>query len=184
MERHQPFLMRGKQVANVCANFVVTGLKEDQNTKLKMSHSPKNTGTALVEMEMHSKLRAMFLNHIYPVATHEFGWLFDPITHWMKQLNVELYAHFVSGVTAGKLFWPRSHTDPNLWYTVLVCLDYGRGVMSGGDFGFASAGLVLECQHCDVIIYNGLHHHGTTEFELYPKDEDSGRIFFAFFMKK
>ena len=44
--------------------------------------------------------------------------------------------------------------------------------------------LVLECQHCDVIIYNGLHHHGTTEFELYPNDEDSGRIFFAFFMKK
>ena len=55
MERHRPFLMRGKQAAIVCANFVVTGLKEDQNTKLKMSHSPKNPGTPLVEMEMRSK---------------------------------------------------------------------------------------------------------------------------------
>jgi hypothetical protein len=35
-----------------------------------------------------------------------------------------------------------------------------------------------------VIIYNPTHHHGTTEFELYPKDEESGHIFFAFFMKK
>jgi hypothetical protein len=135
-------------------------------------------------MEMRSKLRAMFIKHIYPIAIHEFGWLFDPITHWMKGSNVKLYARFVSGVTAGKLFWPRSHTDPDLWYTVLVCLDYGRGVMSGADFGFASVGLALECQHCDVIIYNPTHHHGTTEFELYPKDEESGRIFFAFFMKK
>jgi hypothetical protein len=56
--------------------------------------------------------------------------------------------------------------------------------MSGRDFGFASVGLVLKCQHCDVIIYNPTYHHGTTEFELYPKDEDSGRLFFAFFMKK
>jgi hypothetical protein len=41
MEHHRPFLVRGKQVANVCANFVVTGLKEDQKRKLKMSHAPK-----------------------------------------------------------------------------------------------------------------------------------------------
>ena len=133
---------------------------------------------------MSSKLQTMFIKHIYPIAIHEFSWLYDPITHWMKGSNVKLYAHFVSGVTARKLFWPRSHTDPDLWYAVLVYLDYGRGVMSGGDFGFASVGLALECQHCDVIIYNLTHHHGTTEFELYPKDEESGRIFFAFFTKK
>jgi hypothetical protein len=27
-------------------------------------------------------------------------------------------------------------------------------------------------------------HHGPTEFELYPNDIDSGRLFFAFFTKK
>ncbi len=55
MESHCPFFVRGKQVANVCANFVVSGLKEDQNTKLKMSHAPKNERTALMEKEMRSK---------------------------------------------------------------------------------------------------------------------------------
>ncbi len=58
---------------------------------------------------------------------YEFGWLFDPIIYWLKQHKVELYAHFVSNVTAGKLFWPGLHTEPDVWYTVLVCIDYGRG---------------------------------------------------------
>jgi hypothetical protein len=57
MEQHLPFLVRGKQVANLCANFVVTGLKEDQNMKLKMSHAPKNERSAFLELEMRSKLR-------------------------------------------------------------------------------------------------------------------------------
>ena len=90
----------------------------------------------------------------------------------------------MSGVTAGKLFWPRSHVDPDVWYTVLVCIDYGRGIMSGGDFGFATVALVLECHRCDVLIYNPQIHHGTTKFELYPNDRESGQIFFAFFVKK
>jgi hypothetical protein len=107
MENHRPFLMRGKQVANVCANFVVTGLKEDNNTKLKMGHSPKSSRPALFEMEMRSKLRSVFLRHIYPLVQNEFGWLFEPVIQYLNENKVELYAHYVSGVTAGKLFWPR-----------------------------------------------------------------------------
>jgi hypothetical protein len=52
--------MQGKEVANVCANFVVTGFKEDSNTKLKMTHSPKDDKSAILEMEMRSKLRCIF----------------------------------------------------------------------------------------------------------------------------
>ena len=69
--------MRGKDVANVCSNFVVTGLKQDLNTKLKMSHSPKNHKSALLEMEMRSKFRGIF-RKLYPTVCNEFGWLFDP----------------------------------------------------------------------------------------------------------
>ncbi len=39
----------------------------------------------------------------------------------------------MSGVTAGKLFWSRSHIDHDVWFTVLVCMDYGRGILGGGD---------------------------------------------------
>ena len=78
------------------------------------------------------------MKHIYPLVKLEFGWLLEPINNWLKKNNVKLYAQFVSGVTAGKLFLPRSHTDPDVWYTVLVCL----GVISGGDFSFISVGHV------------------------------------------
>jgi hypothetical protein len=43
MEVTRSFLKHGASVANVCSNFVVTGLKEDNNTKLLMPHvSRKN----------------------------------------------------------------------------------------------------------------------------------------------
>jgi hypothetical protein len=45
-------------------------------------------------------------------------------------------------------------------------------------------GAVLKCHHCDVLIYNPTHHHGTTEFSLYPDEASYGRLFFAFFTKK
>ena len=78
---------------------------------------------------MREKLRGIFRNHIYPLVKQEFGWLFKRVIQWLDDNGVELYVSFVSGVTAGKLFWPRPHTDPDVWYTVLVCLDYGKGVM-------------------------------------------------------
>ena len=68
MKLHRCFLMRGKDVANLCANFVVTGLKQDLNTKLKMLHSPKNHKSASLEMEMRSKLRGIFMKHVHPVV--------------------------------------------------------------------------------------------------------------------
>ena len=184
MEKHRPFLQRGVDVANVCANFVVTGIKQDNNTKLKMTHSPKSEENAFEEMKMRKRLRGLFINRIFPLVKMEFAWLFEPIEQWLNDNNVQLYANFVSGVTAGKPFWPRSHTDPDVWYTILVCIDYGDGIIGGGDFAFASIGQVLECKHGDVLVYNGLHHHGTTEFHLYDDEDCSGRLFFAFFMKK
>ncbi len=184
MELHQPYLLRGKEVANICANFVMTGLKEDLNTKLKMTHTSKCERFAHLEMEMRAKLRGIFINHIDPIVVQEFGWLFEPVVTWLDKQDVTLFARFVSGVTAGRLFWPRSHTDQDVWFTVLVCIDYGDGIKGGGDFGFGSIGHVLQCAHGGILVYNPTHHHGTTEFSLIPNNENSGRLFFAFYMKK
>jgi hypothetical protein len=63
-----------------------------------------------------------------------------------------LHSYFVSGVTAGNLLLPRSHIDNDVLFTVLVCLDYGRGIIGGGDFGFGSVGHVLQCKHGDAVV--------------------------------
>jgi len=83
MELYRPYLLRGKEVTNVCANFVVTGLKEDLNTKLKMTHTSKCDRSAHLDMEMRAKLRGIFLKHIYPIVVQEFGWLFEPVCSWL-----------------------------------------------------------------------------------------------------
>ncbi len=73
MELQRPFFMRGKNVANVCAKFVVTGLKQDQNTKLKMSHSLNSVKSASLEMEMRSKLRTFFMKPLTQLFATNLG---------------------------------------------------------------------------------------------------------------
>ncbi len=162
----------------------MTRLKEDLNTKLKRTHTAKSERSAHLDMEMRAKLRGIFIKRIFPIVVQEFGWLFEPVVSWLDEHDVTLFARFGSGVTAGRLFWPRSHKDPDVWFTVLVCIDYGDGIKGGGDFGFASIRYVLQCAHGDVLVYNPTHHHGTTEFSLFPNQVNSGRLFFAFYMKK
>ena len=149
-----------------------------------MTHAAHDSESAYREMQMRLKLKRIFLKWVWPLARCQFGWLFSPFLGWLDARDVHLYAGFVTGVTGGRLFWPRSHTDPDLWYTLLVCLDYGRGVVGGGDFAFASHGHTLKCEHGDVLVYNGLALHGTTEFALHDLDHRSGRVFFAFYAKR
>ena len=108
---------------------------------MKMTHTAKSERSAHLDMEMRAKLRGIFIKHIYPIVVQEFGWLFEPVGSWLEEQDVKLFARFVSGVTAGRLFWPRSHKDPDVWFTVLVCIDYGDGIKGGGDFGFGSIGV-------------------------------------------
>ncbi len=71
----------------------------------------------------------MHLQKAYPIVKNEFGWMFEPVKCWLHEHNVDLYADFVSSVTASTLFWPRLQTDPDAWYTVHVCLDYGTRIL-------------------------------------------------------
>ena len=158
---------------------MVTGLKEDLNTKLKMTHTAKSERSAHLDMEMREKLQGIFIKRIFPIVVQEFGWLFEPVVSWLDEHDVTLFARFVSGVTAGRLFWPRSHKDPDVWFTVLVCIDYGDGIKGGGDFGFGSIGHVLQCAHGDVFVYNPTHHHGTTEFFIVSKPGKLGAFIFC-----
>jgi len=56
---------------------VVTGLKEDLNTKLKMTHTAKSERSAHLDMEMREKLQGIFIKRIFPIVVQEFGWLFE-----------------------------------------------------------------------------------------------------------
>ena len=184
LQHIMPYLHRGMSVASVCRGFCVIGYKPDQNTGQCLPHAPADATDADTRFETKEaflKLRSLYTKHIHPLVMETFGVLFAPVTQHLVCAGLELFACQVSGVTFGDLFWPRSHTDPDVWYTVLVPIDYGAGITEGGDFAFGEAGWVLQCEFGDVLIINPQMVHGTTEFRCLG--EHDGRAFAAFYMK-
>ena len=106
-----------------------------------------------------------------------------PVVRWLEACGLELFVKMCTAVTAGDCFWPQAHEDPDIWFTILLCVHYGPNAhdVGGGDFAFTSAGWIFTCGPGDIFIYNPRYYHGTTEFML-PSSQD-GKFFFAFFMK-
>ena len=65
---------------------------------------------------------------------------------------------------------------------MLCKLHRGNGPIEGGDFAFAQEGWVLKVGPGNVLIYDPLELHGTTEMHLAGPDD--GCIYLAFYVKK
>ena len=57
------------------------------------------------------------------------------IEMFFKMYGLDLYYGSASSCTIGQLFWPRSHTDADAFYSLLPVVDTGAGIR-GGDFAF------------------------------------------------
>ena len=177
--KRRPFLSRGQNCANICVWFGAMGIKNDQNSSLAMPHASA-ANNAHQALGVFHQLRALYRDELHPVVMRYIPSLLRPLHRLMREHDVQLYVSQVSAVTAGELFWPRSHVDNDFCFTVLVVIDIGRGPIAGGDFSFAGYGWVLELAHGDVVIYNPTKYHGTTEFKMNSPDDT--RVMFAFFM--
>lgn len=131
--------------------------------------------------EATSKLRAVYMNHVRPIALAAFGALFRHVAEWQDIYDVRLWADWVTAVGLAELYWPRAHVDQDAWYTILVALDLGAGMESGGDFSFAKLGRVFQVEHGDVFFFNPWYEHSCTE----PAPKPNGsRIFISFYCKQ
>ena len=80
-----------------------------------------------------------------------------------------------------ELYWARSHIDMDAWYTILLCIDLGKGLEGGGDFAFTGHGNILKAEHGDVFFFNPWYYHSCTEMK--PR-EGGSRIFVSFYCKR
>jgi hypothetical protein len=191
-----PYMARGSGVASVATAFSVIGLKCDMYASKQMlvhqwctsfsdpmqilratqvlpTPCPKakaHTHTALtfcvVSKQVYDRFYDVYKNLIHPFVAEYLLPLFQPLVSWLAKEGICLFCHQVTAVSVGRLFWPRSHVDPkDAGYSILVCLDVGQGVQ-GAHFAFAAHGTVLELQHGDVMVFNPLHYHGTTEAQV------------------
>lgn len=92
-----------------------------------------------------------------------FGALFKPVLSWMEKYDLHLFVDCVSSVGLADLYWPRAHVDNDAWYTILVVVDMGDGLESGGDFCFPTHGTVLKLCSGDVLFFNPAYTHACTE---------------------
>ena len=187
MEKRLEFCQRGAGAASVSVGYVATAHKCDQNTHLRMPHAPRpsaDDAERLVVAQFQNKLRSIYMKRIWPIVRASFGALFRPVHHLLCSVVPlpELFAQHVTGLAAGSCFWPRSHADKDMWYTIMVVLDAGGGVVRGGDFAFAELGWVLGLQHGDVLVFEPGHLHGATEAHVGSADDQ--RVAFAFYMKR
>ena len=83
---------------------MVTGLKVDLNTKLKMTYTAKCERVAHLDIEMQAKLRRIFNNHIYPIIRCEFGWLYESVNAWLDEQDVTLFHILVIPCIFGILY--------------------------------------------------------------------------------
>lgn len=72
------------------------------------------------------------------------------------------------------------HTDNDAWYSVIVSLDMGNGLASGGDFCLGTHGSILKACHGDVFFFNPSFPHACTE----PMPNERGsRLYVSFYCK-
>ena len=175
------YLMRGDDVANVNCNFVILGFKCDRYSRQGLLHSVAGMSNEdkTRHRETWNTVRKLFLDYVWPIAKDSFAVVLMPVVRWLEACGLELFVKMCTAVTGGDCFWPQAHEDPDIWFTILLCVHYGPNAhdVGGGDFAFTSAGWIFTCGPGDIFIYNPRYYHGTTEFSL-PSSQD-GKFFFA-----
>lgn len=99
-----------------------------------------------------------------------YGPIFTP--HFALLPAILIYAHLFT----------RCPLHPHPRYSALVKLHRGKGPIEGGDFAFAEEGWVLKVEAGNILIYDPMELHGTTEMHLAGPDD--GCIYIAFYVKK
>ena len=183
LRQHRDPCLRGDGTMNVSKGFHATGFKNGLCEQIAMPHTGyATTEGALQSMHAFMKIKATYEEFVHPQVLRYASSQFCGVLHWLSEHDVLLYVKQVTSCTIGELFWPVSHVDKDLWYTVLVALDRGAGVVAGGDFAFPTLGWVLKLCDGDILIYNPTIHHGTTEFHV--DSTSNSRLMLAFYFSK
>ena len=176
-------LHRGDGCAAIFCHFKANALKLDEFTQISMPHAvgdvTKDTEANYDElmksrtaMGIYEELQAVYRNYIHPIVRKYLFAEFRLVERWMKRKDVSFFAFQVCGVTFGTVFWPVSHVDHDIFFTVLVVLEAGHytfqdpplGVHTGGHFVFPCQGAGFSLVPGDIIVYSPVVPHGTTEF--------------------
>ena len=177
-------LGRGQSTAHICKSFVVLGHKKERfengsNTHSALKLDPKDQARFA---SIQGRIRAFFKKIILQNMKKVFYLEITAIEMFFKMYGLDLYYGSASSCTIGQLFWPRSHTDADAFYSLLPVVDTGAGIR-GGDFAFPEVGRVLKAWSGSIFLYHPQKYHGTTKFSL-DRGSRAARFMASFYLKE
>ena len=190
-------LTRGDSVAAIGTNFLKWGLKEERTIGLLMCHSLPTTrpleqraaGTStsgsvkmassdrLFLMEKQQEMMAFYKKYVHPIVESYLFAEFASVGIYMDRQQMALFVRQVTAATTGELFWALTHTDDDVFFSVLVkhataihasdkkafpdaCVQQSD---QGGDFALPDRGIVVPLERGNVLVYNPRKLHAATE---------------------
>jgi hypothetical protein len=158
------FTFRGEAHAAVCANFVMGGLKGDQDTCLAMPSSrvAESDKEQLAYLNIMNRLRSALRTSVLSRVEKYFYSLIDCVRDDMHARGLRYtYLDYFTSISLGDLFMPRTHVDDDAWITFIVALG---DCELGGGFAHPACGVVHAVHAGDILVVNPAHGHCTSEF--------------------
>mmetsp|Transcript_38518 Transcript_38518/g.101620 ORF Transcript_38518/g.101620 Transcript_38518/m.101620 type:complete len:286 (+) Transcript_38518:562-1419(+) len=176
--RRGRYTRRGDCHAAVCTDFVMGGLKGDQDTCMAMppSHVADTAQTQLAYMNIMNRMRAFLQQHILPRVEKYFFSLIDSKRELMHAAGLRFsFVDYFTSVSLGDAFVPRAHIDSDLWVTVLVA----TGTCTvGGEFAHPEHGVAHKIHAGDILVVNPAMSRCTAVMS----DPDASRRMIALFV--
>ena len=163
-DRRSDHLPRGDVHAAATPKFFGGGLKGDQDARIAMPHSLvlESHGVQLAALETQKQLRQFLKKHVISAVEKYFFSLVDyPKDLFASFSTANSFIDYFTSITCGRLFFNRTHTDDDLWMTVLVAVgDCARG----GGFAHPTCGVVHAIRAGHILVVNPAMPHCTSEF--------------------
>ena len=162
--RRGRFTRRGEAHAAFCANFIMGGLKGDQDTCLAMPSSrvAESEKDQLAYLNVMNRLRTALRASVLLRVEKYFYSLIDCVRDDMHELGLRYtYLDYFTSISLGDLFMSRAHTDDDAWITLVVAM--GDCTLGGG-WAHPACGVVHAVHAGDILVVNPAHGHCTSEF--------------------
>lgn len=202
--KHKEHLKRRPSVLNVCENFFAFGQKKHRDTQLsstytmqgqerhegsrhgKKSTIPQNNKALASSIQLYERMQN-FAKQVMIKKLKTFYFLeILAVELFYASRGVQVWTDMFTSATLGSMFWPKSHVDPDLTWSGLLCMDTVDDGVLGGDWSFPESGWVLKTYSGSVLLYGPWNYHATTKMDVNPilKWKNPKRFYTAFYGKE
>lgn len=176
--RRGRYTRRGDAHAAVCENFVMGGLKGDQDTCMAMPSSlvAEDEHAQKAYLNVMSRLREFLKEHVLPRIERYLFTLIDCMRDPMHAAGLRhAFVDYFTSISMGERFVPRNHVDEDLWVTAVIA---AGSCAHGAEWAHPEQGVAHAVHAGDILVVNPAYSHCTATMQ----DPEATRRMLALFV--